>query len=473
MAEQRPCVRGFASSFALESKAMTMKILRKTYSFLTPYQVLVLGYAIVTLTGAALLTLPISSAQGRHQPFVDSLFVATSGISTSGLTPVDIGSYYNLFGQVVLFCIFQIGGVGYMTFVVFLTYLLGVQLPLTTRLLAKESLLGSDLRILEKFFLVVVAFTFIFEASGAAILTHFWSKEFPFVRALYLGVFHSVSAFCTAGFSLFPDNLAGYRDSAVVNLTIIVVSIVGGIGFFVLYDLCRFLAQVIRRQRPRRLSVHSKVAVIVTVVVMLAGTVIMFAAEKWPADFRVSGRLMISAFQAVSASTTDGFNTIDIGAMTPISLTFLILLMFVGASPGGTGGGIKTSTLGVVICSLWSQLKGKDWHVNIFKREIPAGTVYKAFGILSWFGIIVLVDMIVMSATEKASYLQILFEVVSALGNTGLSTGITASLTTTGKVMLIITMFIGRIGPLTAGYFLVGRQKRLLYEYATEDVFVG
>lgn len=450
-----------------------MKTLRNGFNLITPYQVLVLGYAIVTLIGAILLCLPIASAQGRHQPFVDSLFVATSGISTTGLTPVDIGSYYNRFGQVVLLCIFQIGGVGYMTFVVFLTYFLGVRLPLTTRLLARESLPGPNLRILEKFFLVVVAFTLIFEAGGAAILTRFWSKEFPIGRALYLGIFHSVSAFCTAGFGLLPNGLAGYRDSAVVNLTIIIVSIAGGIGFFVLYDLCSFLIKVIKRQRPRRLSVHSKLAVIITAAVMLTGTFIVLAAEKWPDNLRLPGKLMISAFQAVSASTTDGFNTIDIGAMTPMALTFLMLLIFVGASPGGTGGGIKTTTLGVIICFLWSQLKGRDSHVNIFEREVPAGTVHKAFAILSWFGIIVLVDMIILSATEKASYLQILFEAVSALGNTGLSTGITAGLTTAGKIVLIITMFIGRIGPLTAGYFLVGRQKPLLYEYATEDVFVG
>jgi trk system potassium uptake protein TrkH len=201
--------------------------------------------------------------------------------------------------------------------------------------------------------------------------------------------------------------------------------------------------------------------------------VIVFDAEKWPNNLRLPGKLMVSALQSVSASTTCGFSTIDIGAMTPVGLTFLMLLMFVGASPGGTGGGIKTTTLGVIISFLWSQLKGRDSHINIFKREIPTATVFKALGILSWFGIIVLVDMIILSATEKHSYLRILFEAVSALGNTGLSTGITAGLTTAGKIVLIITMFIGRIGPLTAGYFLVGRQKPLLYEYATEDIFVG
>jgi len=450
-----------------------MKPLQTSLRSITSYQILVLGYALIVLLGAMLLSLPISSAQGRHQPFIDSLFVATSGISTTGLTPVDIGSYYSKFGQIVLFCIFQIGGIGYMTFVVFLTYVLGVQLPLTTQLVAKESLAGSGLKMLEKFFLVVVAFTFIFETIGAVILTLFWSKEFPLARAVYLGVFHSVSAFCTAGFSVLPDNLAGYRDSVVVNLTIIVVSITGGIGFFVLYDLFRFMTKLIKREYPRRLSVHCKVVLLTTAAVMLIGTIVVLAAEKWPANIRLPDRLMISAFQSVSASTTDGFNTINIGAMAPMSLTFLIFLMFVGASPGGTGGGIKTSTFGLIICFLWSQLKGRESQINIFKREIPAGSVYKAFGILCWFGIIVLVDMIILSATEKASYLQILFEVVSALGNTGLSTGITAALTDRGKAFLIITMFIGRIGPLMAGYFLLGRQKRVLYEYAAEDVLVG
>ncbi len=452
---------------------MTMQTLHNGFNFVTPYRVLVLGYAVVTLIGAILLCLPFSSAQGRHQSFVDSLFVATSGISTTGLAPVDIGSCYNRFGQIVLLCIFQIGGVGYMTFIAFLAYLLGIRLPITAKFVAKESLPGSNLRILEKFFLIVVVFTFIFEAGGAAILTRFWSNEFPFEKALYLGIFHSVSAFCTAGFSLFPNNLAGYRDSAVVNLTIIIVSIAGGIGFFVLYDLCRFLAKVIKRQHPHRLSVHSKLAIITTACVMLTGAFLVLLAEKWPDNIQLPRRIMISAFQSVSASTTDGYNTIDIGAMTPMSLTLLMLLMFVGASPGGTGGGIKTTTLGVIISSLWSQLKGRGSHINIFRREVPADTVYKAFGILSWFGIIVLADMIILSATEKSSYLQILFETTSALGNTGLSTGITASLTTTGKIMLIITMFIGRIGPLAAGYFLVGRPKPLLYQYATEDVFVG
>jgi len=450
-----------------------MKIFLKSLRVITPYQILVLGYALITLIGAILLSLPISSAQGRHQPFIDSLFVAASGISTTGLTPVDIGSYYSKFGQIVLLCIFQIGGIGYMTFFIFLIYILGIKPPLMTRLVARESLSGSNLRMLEKFFLVVVGFTFMFEFFGAVILAHFWSKEFTVTRAVYLGIFHSVSAFCTAGFGVFSNNLAGYRDNTVVNLTIIAVSIAGGIGFFVLYDLCRFMTAIFKRKYPRRLSVHSKIVIITTAVVMLTGTILILAAEKWPNDMRRTDIIITSAFQSISASTTDGFNTIDIGAMAPISLTFLMFLMFVGASPGGTGGGIKTSTLGLIFCFIWSQLKGRDSQINIYKREIPSETVYKAFGMLIWFGIIVFLDMIIMSATEKGSYLQILFEVVSALGNTGLSTGITSGLSDAGKIVLIITMFIGRIGPLMAGYFLIGPQKHLFYRYATEDVFVG
>jgi trk system potassium uptake protein TrkH len=450
-----------------------MRPRRNGFNAITPSQLILLGYLAVTLAGAILLSLPISSRNGHHQHFIDSLFVAVSGISTTGLTPVDVGSYYNFFGQIVLLCVFQIGGIGYMAFAVFLVYILGIKLPLTARIVAKESLTGSDLRMLERFFVIVLVFTFLFELIGAAALTVFWAQEYPLTKAMYLGVFHSVSAFCTAGFSVFPDNMMRYRDSNVVNLAIIVVSIVGGIGFFVLYDLCEYVRKAVHKVRPRRISSHSKLVLIVTAVVMLVATLIVLFVEKWPAGMTWQRRLMAAGFQAVSASTTDGFNTLDIGSMSMTSLVVFMALMFIGASPGSTGGGIKTTTAGLIAAFLLAQLKGRETHVSIFKRQIPVGAVYRAFGVLGWFVIIALVDGIILSMTEHGSFLQILFEAISALGNTGLSTGITSQLTFMGKLVLIITMFIGRVGPLTAGLSLVGRQKRVLYEYATEDVFVG
>jgi trk system potassium uptake protein TrkH len=439
----------------------------------TAFQILVSGYALITIIGAVLLSLPISSTTGKHQPFLDALFVAASGISTTGLSVVDIGSFYNIFGQIVLLCIFQIGGIGYMTFIISLAYLVQMELPIIAKAVARESLSGPDYRMLGRFFMSVLAFTFLFELAGAVVLTLFWSKEFPLGRAVYLGIFHSVSAFCTAGFGIFSDNLMRYRTSSIVNITIIVVSIAGGIGFIVLYDLCIYFLKILRKQYPRRLSAHSKLVILVSLAVMSLGSAIIFFAESWPQSANPGQKLMVSAFQAVSASTTDGFNTLDIGVMTPTSLTFIMFLMFVGASPGSTGGGIKTSTLGLLFVFLWSHLKTTRTDINIFERRILPDLIYRAFSVFTWFILIIIVDMVILSATEKASYLQILFETVSALGNTGLSMGITSSLSSIGKMVLIVTMFVGRIGPLAAGLFFIGKQKPVLYEYPTETIFIG
>jgi len=449
-----------------------MKSLRNLFKGISPYQILVFGYALITMTGAILLSLPISSADGKGQHFLDSLFVAVSGISTTGLTVVDIGSYYSTFGQIVLLCIFQIGGVGYMTFIVFFASIFAIRLPHTAATVAKESLSGSNHGTLGRFFAATLVYTIIFELAGAIILTLFWSEKFPIVKAAYLGVFHSISAFCTAGFGLFPDSLMKYKTNIIVNLTIMIVSIAGGIGFIVLHDIYVYAIKRIKNEYPRRLSIHTRIALITTFVVMLAGTIIVLTTEKWSQTEKLSDRIMVSAFQSVSASTTDGFNTIDIGAMNPTSQTALMALMFIGASPGSTGGGIKTTTLGLILIFLWAQLKGRS-TINVLRREISVSSVYRAFGVFAWFVIVVVADMIILAATEKASYLQVLFETVSALGNTGLSTGITASLSSIGKIVLIVTMFIGRVGPLTLGFALAGRQKPLPYSYAREDIFIG
>jgi trk system potassium uptake protein TrkH len=449
-----------------------MRFLRNLFRGITPYQILVFGYVLVTMTGAMLLSLPISSADGKHQDFLDSLFVAVSGISTTGLTVVDIGSYYSVFGQIVLLCIFQIGGVGYMTFIIFFASIFAIRLPHTTVTVAKESLSGPSHGTLGHFFVATLVYTVIFELAGAIILTLFWSEEFPTVRAVYLGVFHSVSAFCTAGFGLFPDSLMKYKTSAIVNFTIMAVSIAGGIGFIVLHDLYVYAIKAVKSEYPRRLSIHTKIALITTFLVMLVGTIIVLTTEKWPQTETLSDKVMVSAFQSVSASTTDGFNTVDIGKMNSTGQTALMALMFIGASPGSTGGGIKTTTLGLMLIFLWAQLKGRS-TINVLKREIPASSVYKAFSVFTWFVIVIVADMIILTVTEKASYLQVLFETVSALGNTGLSAGITPSLGGIGKMTLIITMFIGRVGPLTLGFALAGRRKPLPYQYAREDIFVG
>jgi len=438
---------------------------------LTPYQLIVLGYAFITLSGAFLLSLPISSAKGVCQSFLDALFLATSGISTTGLSVVDIGSYYSSFGQIVLMCIFQIGGIGYMTFIVFMMYILGVKASIKTSIVAKESLAGTNAELFRRFFLTVLLYTFIFEFSGAVILALFWMKEYPLGYSAYLGIFHSISAFCTAGFSIFPDSLMKYQYNALVNGTIIIISLAGGIGFFVLKDMNDYIVKKIKKQHPCRLTLHTKIVLIVTSIVILAGAIVIFLSEAWPNAVSNYEKIITSLFQAVSASTTDGFNTIDIGKMSMVSLTTIMFLMFVGASPGSTGGGIKTTTLAMLFIFLYSELRERK--SNVFKKEISDRCIRDAIAVFSCFILVAFLAIMILIVTEKASYVQILFETYSALGNTGLSTGITSALSQAGRIVLIITMFIGRVGPLVIAYAILSKSKQVDFRYPKEDVFVG
>ena len=318
---------------------------------LTPNQILVLGYMVVTFLGAVLLSLPASSAKGAWQSFIDALFLSASGISTSGLSVVDISSYYSLFGQIILMGIFQIGGIGYMTLVILVSYLLGIKLSRKTSLIAKESLATQSYHMLGQFFVKVLVYTFTFELIGAVILGIFWMKEFPFFQSLYLGIFHSVSAFCTAGFSLFPNSLMSYQTNLLVNLTINIISIIGGLGFFVLVDLYNYLYKKYKKTIPRRLTLHTRLTLTVTLIVILTGSIVILLSEKWSAGMSLNDKILEATFQSISASTTDGYNSVDIGLMSSTSLTMLMILMFIGASPGSTGGGMKTTTLGTLIIS--------------------------------------------------------------------------------------------------------------------------
>lgn len=358
-----------------------------------------------------------------------------------------------------------------MTFVMFTAYILGMKVSLKTGIVAKESLATDNFHLLGRFFRNVLFYTIFFEGAGAVILALFWLKEFSPLHALYLGIFHSVSTFCTAGFSTFSTSLMNYKSSVVMNLTINILSLIGGIGFFVIKDLHGFYLKKHKKIFPNRLTVHSKVALAVTGVVITVGFLVIFIAEQWPANMTFYDKLLISSFQAISASTTDGFNSVDIGAMSWASLTSLMALMFIGASPGSTGGGMKTTTLGTLFAAIKSYFQGKS-TTHLFQRELPPESVLKAFSLFTLFVGIMFIDITILSATESASYIQILFEIVSALGNTGLSTGITPNLSGWGKLILTITMFIGRVGPLTiAAACIVKREQP--YKYAKEDIFIG
>ena len=451
---------------------LRMTIIRKSLGKATPVQLLVMGFVLVILTGAILLALPISSSKGDWGPFIDALFTATSAISTTGLTVVDTGSYYSLFGQIVVLVLIQIGGLGYMVLIAFAAYAMGRKLSAPAAKVFQESLSGVSFDTAKRFALLTILFTFLFEFAGAVILSLYWMRQFSIWRSIYLGAFHSISGFCTAGFGLFSDNMCSCRPSVVVNLTVCLICIAGGIGFFVLIEAIDLLRKIARHRYPRRLSTHTRLALTASVVLMAGGAAIIFFAERPGSGQGLGERLLVSVFQSVSASTTTGYNTADIGAMSSTSLLTMIFLMFVGASPGGTGGGIKTTTFAALLLLLLSQWRGRQ-EVVMCGRQIPDSVLRRASAVALSAVLLVVCVTLVLTVSEKASFLQDLFEVVSGFGNVGLSTGITPSLTAAGKLMIILTMLAGRVGPLAMGFALVGRPEPSRVSYPRGEVYVG
>ena len=433
---------------------------------LTPLQTLLLGFLLLAAAGGFLLMLPISTKNGRFQSYLDALFMASSAVSTTGLGVVPVGEQYNLFGQLVMLALIQIGGLGYMTLIAFITHLLGQRLSLHRGELMASSLVVPSRGEMRIFIQRVVQFTVLFETAGAIALTLYWWRDFGLVRAFYMGWFHAISTFCTAGFSLFSDGFVAYRDDWLFNSIINSLSVVGAVGFFVLHEGSRYMRYLTHHHRPPRLSTHTRLAVLMTAAMILLGTAVLMLVES-PTAAAVQPAL----FQSLTAATTTGFNTVDISHLSDTSLTVLMVLMFIGAPAGGTGGGIKATTFGVLLALLWAMLRGQE-DVNLFKRRLNQSTIMQSVSISITAVLWLTLSVIILTATESASFLSILFEAVSALGTVGLSMGITADLSAWGKVVIISSMMIGRIGPLGVAYALV-RKGRLAYRYPQDDVFVG
>lgn len=438
---------------------------------LTPPQILALGFLVVILTGTVLLSLPISSADGNPCSLMDALFTATSATCVTGLIVVDTGTFFSLFGQLIIIILIQIGGLGLMTMSVLFALAVGKRIMLKERLIMQEALNQINIEGIVRVTKYLLLLTFLFEGLAALILGVHWIPDLGVKKAFYYGVFHSISAFCNAGFDLFSVSLVNYRGDLIVNLTITFLVIAGGIGATVLFELRSCLVN-----RHWRLSLHTKMVLTITTVLIVLGMVVIYLLEfhnpESLASLSFREKILTSYFQAVVPRTA-GFNTLPIGELYKSTLFFMIIMMFIGASPGSTGGGIKTTTFGTMAALVISIIKGKR-EVEIFNRTIPSDTISKALSIfLISLGAVVASTMVLL-ITENANSLEILFEVVSAFGTVGLSMGLTPHLTTTGKLVIIFTMFLGRVGPLTLAFALTQRNKvRSQIKYPEEKITVG
>ena len=434
---------------------------------LRPSFVIVLSFFLVILTGGILLSLPVSSAKGVSTNFLDSYFTANSATCVTGLVTLDTGTYFSLFGLIVIMALIQIGGLGYMTFSTFMVLVFRQRLFISQKLVLQEALniysTKDVISVLRKIFGIVFAV----EGIGALILFVRWLPEFGFGKSILYAIFHSISAFNNAGFALPPNfaNLAPYVTDWTINLTITSLIIIGGIGFIVIADILQH----------RKLSVHSKVAIITTLFLIIGGTLLFLMLEynnpNTLGTLIFPHKVLASYFQSVTPRTA-GFNTVDISKLVPGTALFTMFLMFVGASPGGTGGGIKTTTFALILLTILATLKGFK-NTIIFNRRIPAETVRRAFTITFLAAMVIAIGVFLLGNSEKFGLMQIAFETFSAFGTVGLSMGITPYLSSLGKIFIITVMFIGRVGPLTLLLALTMGQKEPKIESPKEGISIG
>ncbi|WP_027365459.1 TrkH family potassium uptake protein [Desulfotruncus alcoholivorax] len=434
---------------------------------LSPYQLLVLGFLAVIVTGGILLSTPWA-VKGGNVDVSLAFFTATSAVCVTGLVAVDTATHWTFSGQLVIMLLIQVGGLGIMAFATFFALLLGKRIHLKQRLVLQQALGKNSIEGIVNIFRYLLIFSFCIELAGTLILTLHWLPAMGFKKALWYGLFHSISAFNNAGFDLFGNfaSLTAYTTDITVNLVISSLLIIGGIGFVVIYEIFNY-------KKIKRLSLHSRVVLITTAGLIIAGTLVIFASEYNHA-FRhlpLGGKILASYFQAVTPRTA-GFNTVDLNSLLLSTQLLIISLMFVGGSPGSTAGGIKTSTFAVLGLAIYSILKGKR-DTEVFGRRIAHQEVARALAIALLGLFIIFMVTFLVALTHQADLIKILFEVTSALGTVGLSLGLTPELNQLGRILIMITMFFGRVGPLTIGYALAYRQKQPEMRYPEGKIMLG
>jgi len=446
-----------------------MKKLSVWSSSLTPSQFVVLAFFLASVLGAFLLKLPYATNGGIT--FIDAIFTSTSAICVTGLIVVDTGTKFTIFGQAVILVLIQAGGLGITTLGVLFTSVLSGSMSFKDRSVIRESFAHFGITNFRRLVIEIMLFTFSLELAGALIL-YFAIED----GGIFNAVFHAVSAFCNAGFSLYSTSLMGFEGDIVINGVICLLIIAGGIGFLVARDIRHYLFG-----GGIKLTLHSKVVITMTAALLAVGTVLILGIE-WDnalAGMSVKDKLLASFFQSTTARTA-GFNTIDLSLLSNSTVFLVALLMFIGASPGSCGGGIKTSTFAVLLAFVRNRALGRD-NAFLFKRTIPQKVVSKTVSVVTASVLFVMAVTLIITTTQGwgKSYLEApnlfihsLFESVSAFGTVGLSLGLTEKLSGFEKIVIIITMFGGRVGPLALA-IAIGGEKPVRYKYAEEQVMVG
>ncbi|PPT05860.1 Potassium uptake protein integral membrane component KtrB [Geitlerinema sp. FC II] len=444
---------------------------------MTVARTICLGFLGVIAVGTLLLMLPISVADGTWNDFVTALFTATSATCVTGLIVVDTGSYYSVWGQLVILLLIQVGGLGYMTATTFLLLLLGRKFRVRYKVALQESLDSAGLSSVSQLIQSVVAMTVVIELTGVFCLLVTFVPDFGFRGAIWQSVFHSISAFNNAGFSLFSDSLMGYVSSPWINFAIAALIILGGIGYQTIME-CFFWAKNLFSSNPKRFhfSLHAKTVASTTLFLLITGMLGFFATELYNSQtfqgLAFGDKVMAAWFQSVTTRTA-GFNSIDIGQMTTAGLFLTIALMFVGASPGSTGGGIKTTTFRILANCTESVLQGRE-DVVLYQRKVPVELILKAIAVVvGSIATVVLATMVLAFSERDLEFVQLVFEVVSAFATVGLSMGVTAKLSMFGKLVITAIMYIGRVGILILMAAILGDPKPSSIDYPDEDLLVG
>lgn len=420
---------------------------------------------LITL-GTLLLKLPFATVESIS--WINAVFTATSAMTVTGLVVVDTAQSFTMFGELVIVGLIQIGGLGIMSFAILVAIMLGKKIGIKERLVVQQALnqnsFGGIIRLVKYLF----TFSIIIELIATIILSYVWIPELGWLEGIYYSFFHSVSAFNNAGFALWQDSLMGYVGNPVINIVITSLFILGGIGFTVLVDIWK-------SKKFKKLALHSKLMIVGTLIINITAMLIIFLLEYTNPDTigslaTLGDKLWASYFQAVTPRTA-GFNSIDISSLREPTVFLTLLLMFIGAGSASTAGGIKLTTFIVILFSVFSFLKGKD-ELVVSKRSIKQSVILRALAITLLGFLFVITGVFILTITEDSPFLIILFEVISAFGTVGLSMGLTGSLTFTGKIIIVLIMFLGKIGPLTLA-FSIARPTKAKIRYPSEEIITG